>query len=107
MASSKEYLNYVLEQLTEVEGITARPMMGEYVLYCQGKVVGGMYDDRLLLKPAPTALRLLREAGLEIQMEQPYNGAKQMLLADTDHRELLCRMVQAVGDERPAPKMKK
>lgn len=106
MASSKEYLNYVLEQLTEVEGITARPMMGEYVLYCQGKVVGGMYDDRLLLKPAPTALRLLREAGLEIQMEQPYNGAKQMLLADTDHRELLCRMVQAVADELPAPKKK-
>ena len=107
MASSKEYLNYVLEQLTEVEGITARPMMGEYVLYCQGKVVGGMYDDRLLLKPAPTALRLLREAGLETQMELPYNGAKQMILADTDRRELLCRMVQAVADELPAPKRKK
>ena len=107
MASSKEYLNYVLEQLAGVEGITARPMMGEYVLYCQGKAVGGIYDDRLLLKPAPSALRLLREAGLETQMELPYNGAKQMILADTDRRELLCRMVQAVADELPAPKRKK
>lgn len=106
MASSKEYLDYVLEQLSELDEITARPMMGEYVLYCQGKVVGGVYDDRLLLKPAAAALGLLREAGLEIMMELPYSGAKQMLLADVDRRDLLCRMVQAIADGLPAPKKK-
>lgn len=107
MASTKEYLDYVLEQLAELEGITFRPMMGEYVLYCEGKVVGGVYDDRLLLKPTPGALRLLREAGLEAQMELPYKGAKEMLLADVDRRELLCRIAQTVADELDAPKKRK
>ncbi len=107
MASTKEYLSFVLEQLSELEGISCRPMMGEYILYCQGKVVGGVYDDRLLLKPTKTALRLMREAGLEVQMELPYDGAKEMLLADVDRRELLCRIVQAIADELPAPKKKK
>lgn len=107
MASTKEYLSFVLEQLSELEGIACRPMMGEYILYCQGKVVGGVYDDRLLLKPTKTALRLMREAGLEVQMELPYDGAKEMLLADVDRRELLCRIVQAIADELPAPKKKK
>jgi TfoX/Sxy family transcriptional regulator of competence genes len=79
-------------------------MMGEYILYCQGKVVGGVYDDRLLLKPVPATLRLLREAGLETPMELPYPGARPMLLADVDRRELLCRMVQAIADGLPAPK---
>ena len=107
MASTKEYLSFVLEQLSELEGSSCRPMMGEYILYCQGKVVGGVYDDRLLLKPTKTALRLMREAGLEVQMELPYDGAKEMLLADVDRRELLCRIVQAIADELPAPKKKK
>lgn len=106
MASTKEYLSFVLEQLSELEGISCRPMMGEYILYCQGKVVGGVYDDRLLLKPTKTALRLMREAGLEVQMELPYDGAKEMLLADVDRRELLCRIVQAIADDLPAPKKK-
>ena len=104
MASTKGYLDYVLEQLSSLEGIASRPMMGEYVLYCQGKVVGGVYDDRLLLKPVPAVLRLLREAGLAAQTERPYDGAKEMLLADVDRRELLCRMVQAAAQELPAPK---
>ena len=107
MASTKEYLSFVLEQLSELEGISCRPMMGEYILYCQGKVVGGVYDDRLLLKPTKTALRLMREAGLEVQMELPYDGAKEMLLADVDRRELLCRIVQAIADELPTTKKKK
>ena len=106
MASTKEYLSFVLEQLSELEGISCRPMMGEYILYCQGKVVGGVYDDRLLLKPTKTALRLMREAGLEVQMELPYDGAKEMLLADVDRRELLCRMVQGIADDLPMPKKK-
>ena len=104
MASTKEYLNFVLEQLEALDTVRVRPMMGEYVLYCQGKVVGGVYDDRLLLKPTPAALRALREAGLETRMERPYDGAKEMLLADVDRRELLCSIVQAVAYELPAAK---
>ena len=107
MASSKDYLDFVLEQLAELEGISFRPMMGEYVLYCQGKVVGGVYDDRLLLKPTPGALRLLEEAGLPAERELPYEGAKPLLLADVDRRELLCRMVETVAAELPLPKKKR
>ena len=99
-------MNFVLEQLSAQEGIRCRPMMGEYVLYCQGKVVGGVYDDRLLLKPTQSALRLMHEAGLPVQMELPYDGAREMLLADVDRKELLCRMVQGIADDLPAPKKK-
>ena len=104
MASTKEYLDYVLEQLSELEGVSYRPMMGEYVLYCQGKVIGGVYDDRLLLKPTETALRLMDEEGLAPQTDIPYEGAKEMLLADVDRRELLCQMAQGIADDLPAPK---
>ena len=107
MASSKEYLDYVLEQLAGLEGIRARAMMGEYLLYCGGKLFGGVYDDRLLLKPSPAALRLVKEAGLEAQMESPYEGAKEMLLADVDRRELLCRIVRSLAEELPEPKRKR
>ena len=107
MASSKEYLDFVLDQLSGVDGITFRTMMGEYVLCCQGKVVGGVYDDRLLLKPTPGALRLLEEAGLPAETELPYEGAKPLLLADVDRRELLCRMVETAAAELPSPKKKR
>ena len=107
MASTKAYLDFLLEQLAELEGITVRPMMGEYILYCRGKVVGGVYDDRLLLKPTPAALRLMDEAELDVQMELPCEGAKEMILADVDRRELLCRMVQGIAEDLPAPKKKK
>ena len=107
MASTKAYLDFVLEQLAGLDTISYRPMMGEYVLYCEGKVVGGVYDDRLLLKPTDAALRLMREEGLEIPMELPYAGSKEMLLADVDRRELLCRMVQGIADDLSAPKKKK
>ena len=106
MASSKEYLDFVLEQLSLSDSVSFRAMMGEYVIYCKGKVIGGIYDDRLLLKPTETALRLLREAGLEPQTEQPYEGAKEQLLVDVDRRELLCRMVAGIADDLPAPKKK-
>ena len=107
MASTKEYLDFVLEQLSELEAISFRPMMGEYVIYYQGKVIGGIYDDRFLLKPTKTALRRMGEAGIEPQTELPYEGAKEMLLADVDRRELLCRMVMGIGEDLPAPKKKK
>ena len=107
MASTREYLDYVLEQLAPLDGIDFRPMMGEYVLYCQGRVIGGVYDDRLLLKPTAAALVLIREAGLEPVMEPPYDGAKEMMTADVDRRELLCRMAEAIAAELPAPKKKK
>ena len=107
MASSKEYLDFVLEQLAELEDIRARAMMGEYLPYCGGKLFGGVYDDRLLLKPSPSALRLMAQAGLEAQMERPYEGAKEMLLADVDRPELLCRIVQALARELPAPKRRR
>ena len=107
MASSKEYLDFVLEQLAELEDIRARAMMGEYLLYCGGKLFGGVYDDRLLLKPSPSALRLMAQAGLETQMERPYEGAKEMLLADVDRPELLCRIVRSLAEELPEPKRKK
>lgn len=107
MASSKEYLDFVLEQLAELEDIRARAMMGEYLLYCGGKLFGGVYDDRLLLKPSPSAMRLMAQAGLETQMERPYEGAKEMLLADVDRPELLCRIVQALARELPAPKRRR
>ena len=107
MASTKEYLDFVLEQLSELEDISFRPMMGEYVIYYQGKVIGGIYDDRFLLKPTKTALRRMGEAGIEPQTELPYEGAKEMLLADVDRRELLCRMVMGIGEDLPAPKKKK
>ncbi len=106
MASTKEYLDFVLEQLSELDGIRTRPMMGEHVLYCGAKVVGGIYDDRLLLKTTPSALRLMDEAGLDVQREPPYEGAKEMLLADVDRRELLQQMVRAIADDLPAPKKK-
>ena len=107
MASTREYLDFVLEQLSGLDGIETRPMMGEYILYAQGKVVGGVYDDRLLLKDSPTARRLTEEAELEVQMELPYDGAKEMLLVDVDRSELLCRIVQSLADELPPPKSKR
>ena len=103
MASSKDYLNYVLEQLSSLEGISYRAMMGEYILYIDGKVFGGVYDDRLLIKPTKTAVAMTREPVFEL----PYEGAKEMLLADVDDRELLCRIIPAMADELPAPKKRK
>lgn len=102
MASSKEYLNFILGQLSGIDGISYRPMMGEYVLYCGGKVVGGIYDDRLLLKPVRAAVERLGEPD-----EIPYDGAKPMLMPDPDDRELLCELIPRIADELPAPKKKR
>ena len=105
MASTREYLDFVLEQLSGLDGIETRPMMGEYILYAQGKVVGGVYDDRLLLKDSPTARRLTEEAELEVQMELPYDGAKEMLLIDeVEDKAFLKDLIERMYSELPTPK---
>lgn len=104
MASSKEYLTFVLEQLSGLDGITYRSMMGEYILYFREKIVGGIYDDRLLVKPVPAAISLMPSATYEL----PYEGAKEMLLVDDiDNKEFLCKLFLTIYDELPAPKKKK
>lgn len=104
MASSKEYMSFILEQLSDLDGVSHRAMMGEYVLYFRDKVVGGVYDDRLLVKPVPAAVALMPKASYEL----PYEGAKEMLLVDNiDDREFLCKLLLAMYDELPAPKKKK
>ena len=98
MASSKEYLSFVLDQLSGLNEITYRAMMGEYILYYRGKIIGGIYDDRVLVKPVMAAKRLMPDAVLEI----PYDGAKEMLLVeDVDDREFLSGLVEAMYDELP------
>ena len=66
MASSKEYLDYILDQLSELDDISYRAMMGEYIIYYRGKVVGGVYDDRFLVKPVKAAVALMPDADLEL-----------------------------------------
>lgn len=101
MPSSKEYTEFVLEQC---DGLSARAMMGEYVLYYGGKVVGGVYDNRLLVKTTKSALALLSDAPREL----PYDGAKEMLLVeDIDDGELLKKLFEAMYEELPEPKKKK
>lgn len=104
MASSKEYSNFILEQLSELEDITYRTMMGEYIIYYHGKIVGGIYDDRLLVKPVRSAIEYMPNAEYEL----PYEGAKEMLLVDdVDNKEYLTNLFNSMYDELPAPKLKK
>lgn len=104
MASSREYLEFVLDQLSALNGISYKAMMGEFILYYQGKIIGGIYDDRLLVKPTKTAKQMMPDALLEI----PYDGAKEMILVDDiDNRESLCNLLKAMADELPEPKKKK
>ncbi len=104
MASSKEYLDFVLEQLSGLEEITYRAMMGEYIIYYRGRIIGGIYDDRLLVKPVKSAVSMMPDAVYEL----PYDGAKAMLLVDNiDSKEFLTRLADAMYPELPAPKKKK
>ena len=101
MASSTEYLEFILEQLSELDDITSRAMMGEYIIYYRGKIVGGIYDDRFLVKPTKSAVKLMPDA----EMELPYEGAKEMLLVDSvDNKEFLKELFEAMYSELPAPK---
>ena len=101
MASSKEYLEFIMDQLSDLQDVKYRAMMGEYIIYYKGKIVGGIYDDRFLVKPVKAAVDLMPDA----QKELPYEGAKEMLLVDdVDNREFLCNLLRAMYDELPAPK---
>ena len=104
MASSKEYLDFILEQLSELEDVTCRAMMGEYIIYYGGKIVGGIYDDRFLVKPTKFAMAMMPNA----EMELPYEGAKKMLLVNNvEDRDFLKELLEGMYGELPAPRMKK
>ena len=104
MASGKEYLDYIMEQLSEAGDVSFRPMMGEYVLYYRGKVVGGIYDDRFLVKPTKSAAALMPDAAREL----PYEGAKEMLLVDNvENKAFLKALLEAMDAELPAPKKRR
>ncbi|QQO07844.1 TfoX/Sxy family protein [Breznakiella homolactica] len=103
MASSKAFADFLMEQFSELDGVSCRAMMGEYVLYYREKVAGGIYDDRLMVKPVPAALALMPEA----PREAPYPGAKEMLVVeDVDSRTFLAELLEAMYGELPAPKPK-
>ena len=104
MASSKGYLDFILEQLSDLDDISYRAMMGEYIIYYRGKVVGGIYDDRFLVKPTKSAVSMMPDAGMEL----PYEGAKEMLLVDdVENRKFLRKLLESMYDELPASKKKK
>ena len=104
MASRKEYLDFILEQLSDLEEISYKSMMGEYIIYYRGKIIGGIYDDRFLVKPVKSAIALMPNAKYEL----PYDGAKEMLLVeDVDNKEFLIGLFDALYDDLPAPKPKK
>ena len=104
MASSKEYLEFIADQLSGLDGVSFRAMMGEYILYFREKIAGGIYDDRLLVKPVPAALALMPDAPREV----PYPGGSEMLLVDNvDDRDFLCSLLEAMFDELPAGKKRR
>ena len=103
MSSSKDFLDFVLLQLADLEQISYRAMMGEYVIYYRGKVVGGIFDNRFLIKPTKTAITMMPDASLEI----PYPGAKEMLLMDVDDQVLMMDVIKAIYDELPVTKKKR
>ena len=101
MASSKEYLDFILEQLSELEEITYKAMMGEYIIYYRGKIVGGIYDDRFLVKPVKSAIAYMPNAKYEL----PYDGAKEMLLVDdVDNKEFLTGLFNSIFRIISSPK---
>ena len=104
MASTNGYLDFILDQLSELEDISYRAMMGEYIIYYGGKVIGGIYDDRFLVKPVKSAAAMMPEADLEC----PYEGAKEMLLVDNvENKEFMKTLLDAMYEELPAPKKRK
>lgn len=103
MASTKEYLDFVIEQLSWLDEISSRAMMGEYILYYRGRVFGGIYDDGLLVKPVPAAVKRMPDA----EMELPYEGAKELILVDdVDNREFLGELIESMWEELPEKKKK-
>ena len=103
MATSKDFLDYILDNLSEVEGISYRQMMGEYIIYMNGRIAAYVCDNRLLIKPVASAVRLMPDA----KYEPPYDGAKEMFLCeDTDNREFLTELFNAIEPELAMPKKK-
>ena len=104
MASSKGYLDFILEQLSDLRDVSWRGMMGEYIIYYRGRIVGGIYDDRFLVKPTKTAAAMMPNA----RMELPYEGAKEMLLVEeVENKFFLCELLDAMYEELPTPKKKR
>lgn len=100
MASSADYLSFIMDQLSDAD-VSSRAMMGEYIIYCKGKIIGGIYDDRFLVKPTETALAMMPDAPMQL----PYEGAKPMILVDdVENRQFLRQLVEAISDELPAKK---
>lgn len=103
MASSKDYLDFILDQLSEADDVSYRAMMGEYILYYRGRVIGGIYDNRFLVKPTPSALSRMPHSDMEL----PYAGAKEMILVDrVEDRDFLRELLEAMEPELPAPKLR-
>ena len=103
MSSSKDYLEFILDQLSSLDEISYKAMMGEYIIYYQGKIIGGIYDDRFLVKPTKSAKQMMPNA----QYKTPYEGAKEMLLVDDiDNKDFLNKLLNSMVDELPAPKKK-
>ena len=99
MASSKEYRDFILEQLSLLDNITCKSMMGEYLLYYKDLLFGGIYDDRFLVKIVSTNSKYNMEEQL------PYEGAKNMyLVEDVENRELLKEIVLDTGEGLPKKK---
>jgi len=101
MASGKECLDFILWQLSELDDVSYRAMMGEYIIYYRGKIVGGIYDDRFLVKPTKSAMAMMPDAEFAL----PYEGAKKMLVVDeVDSRDFLRELLEEMYPELPAPK---
>ncbi|MBE6502609.1 MAG: competence protein TfoX [Methanobrevibacter thaueri] len=104
MPSSKQYLEYVLEQLSDLDEISYRAMMGEYIIYYRAKIVGGIYDDRFLVKPVKSAMSMMSDASMEL----PYDGAKEMVLVDDlENKAFLKELFEKMYDELPTPRKRK
>lgn len=104
MTSSKQYLEYILERLSGLDDISHRAMMGEYIIYYRGKIIGGIYDDRFLIKPVKSAKAMMPNA----EMELPYEGAREMILVDeTENEDFLKELIEAMYDELPSPRKRK
>lgn len=104
MSSTKEYLDFILEQLSLLDEITYKAMMGEYIIYYRGKIIGGIYDNRFLIKPVKASVKLMPNAKYDL----PYEGAKKMLVVDDiENKKFLADLLNAMYDELPLPKAKK
>lgn len=101
MATDVNYFNFIREQLSPLENVSFRKMMGEYIVYCEGKVVGGIYDNRLLIKPTTSAKSMMADAEYVL----PYDGAKEMILvSELEDREFLSQLILSVANDIPTKK---